>query len=138
MSFSVSYKGHFEETWKDYSNQYGAGWSQSNSEYVTVIFGYFPSNGQIDFRVRAQIGYYYEYNMPWKATGFVGQSGDWSNIQTISIPDGKVTISESPNPTPPSPTVPEFPITATLIAVLAAVSLLLIIGKRKPLGATIQ
>jgi parallel beta-helix repeat protein len=31
----------------------------------------------------------------------------------------------------PNPTIPEFPITATLIAVLAVVSLLLIIGKRK-------
>jgi hypothetical protein len=31
----------------------------------------------------------------------------------------------------PFPTVPEFPITATLIAVLVAVSLLLVLGKRK-------
>jgi hypothetical protein len=45
-----------------------------------------------------------------------------------------VTYTEntnSLNSVSPSPTVPEFPITAILIAVLAVVSLLLIIGKRK-------
>ncbi len=34
------------------------------------------------------------------------------------------------NPTP-SPTVPEFPLTVSLIAVLVAASLLLVIGKKK-------
>ena len=41
------------------------------------------------------------------------------------------TIIFSINTTTPSPTVPEFPITTSLVTVLSAVSLLLIIGKRK-------
>jgi len=98
LAFNVSYKGYFEDEWKYYSNNYGAGWNQANSEYVTVVFTRLPSEGQMDFRVRAQIGYYYEYNMPWKTTGFVGQSGDWSSIQTITIPQGSVSISTTPNP----------------------------------------
>jgi hypothetical protein len=36
------------------------------------------------------------------------------------------------NPSPvPTPTVPEFPITITLVTILASVSLLLVVGKRK-------
>jgi hypothetical protein len=46
---------------------------------------------------------------------FTGETSGWSNIQTISIPDGTVTISQitsttptiSPTPTS-SPTVPEL------------------------------
>jgi hypothetical protein len=41
------------------------------------------------------------------------------------------TISTEVNEITPIPSVPEFPITATLIEVLAVVSLLLMIGKRK-------
>jgi hypothetical protein len=45
------------------------------------------------------------------------------------------TTTTSPTP---SPTVPEFPLTATLIAVLTVVSLLLIISKRKPAVTHVQ
>ena len=47
-------------------------------------------------------------------------------LQTLPSPTEQPTITPTP-----SPSVPEFPITATLVAVLAAVSLLLMIGKRK-------
>jgi hypothetical protein len=62
-----------------------------------------------------------------------------TNLAIITVDDGKghtgtsIPISiTTPSSTPnPSPSVPEFPITALLIAVLVAVSLLLVIGKRK-------
>ncbi len=134
LSFNVSYKGHFENDWKYYSN-HGAGFSQSNSEYVTVIFTRPPSEGQIDFRVKAQIGYYYEYHMPWDAVGFVGQYGDWSSLQTISIPDGKVTITASTNPTP-TPTVPEESWLAVLPLFAIMLSTAIIIRHRKTTNLT--
>jgi hypothetical protein len=49
---------------------------------------------------------------------------------TLPYPTPTITPSSSNNPTP-TPTVPELPITASLVAVLVAVSLLLVIGKRK-------
>jgi hypothetical protein len=136
LAFNVSYKGYFEDDWNYYSNNYGAGWSQANSEYVTVVFTRLPSEGQLDFRVRAQIGYYYEYNMPWHTTGFVGQSGDWSNTQTIIIPEGSVSTS-TPNPSS-NPTATPTPIdTATptdtnladnsIVSLLASLALIVVV-----------
>ena len=129
-----SYKGYFEDTWKYYSNNYGAGWwSQSNSEYVSVVFTRLPSEGQIDFRVRAQIGYYYEYNMPYRTTGFVGQSGDWSNTQTIAIPDSSVSTStpkpsSNPTATPtPTNTIPVDNSTTSQITSLALATIAILV-----------
>lgn len=131
LSFNVSYKGHFEDTWKYYSN-YGAGWSKSNSEYVTIIFTEPPSEGQIDFRIKAQIGYYYEYYMPWEAYGFVGQSGDWSNIQTITITEGSTSASTSPSPNPtPTPTVPELSWLVIVPLMLSVFSVAIVARQRK-------
>jgi hypothetical protein len=51
-----------------------------------------------------------------------------TNITMIALTNETSTL----NPTiASSPTVPEFPITASLVSVIAAVSLLLVIGKRK-------
>ncbi len=133
LSFNVSYKGHFEDTWKYYSN-YGTGWSQPNSEYVTVAFIYPPSEGQVDFRVKAQIGYYYEYHMPRDEIGFVGQSGDWSSIQTIRIPEGSISTSTSSTESPtPTPTVPELSWLAflPLLSLLLSVAVAKLFRKRK-------
>jgi hypothetical protein len=85
-----------------------------------------PAGGKADFKVQAFIGYYNKtYNgMPFGENytyTFTGQSSEWSTTQTITIPAS----------TSPSPTIPEFPITVSLVAVLAAMSLLLIFGKRK-------
>lgn len=63
-------------------------------------------------------------------------SGDW-NQRFLLLPSSTVSPTPSSIPTPkvpvatPIPSVPEFPITATLIAVLAVVSLLLIVGRTK-------
>jgi hypothetical protein len=86
----------------------------------------FAPNSVIDFRVQAVSGsesndplFGYSANHPI----IVGTVSPWST-QTITIDSTSTNAS-------PSPSVPEFPITASLVAVLAAVSLLLVIGKRK-------
>ncbi|MCW3996496.1 MAG: hypothetical protein NWE98_10175 [Candidatus Bathyarchaeota archaeon] len=74
--------------------------------------------GQVDFRAMAVIGYIvivqdapnpFNIRHPYHDEFIALQSSDWSNIQTISIPDGKVTTSSAP-----TPTVPEL----TLLAIL--------------------
>ena len=92
-----------------------------------------PDSGKVDFSVEALTGYYNDtvsrYPVPggeFHTLTFIGESSGWSSIQTIDIP----ATSNSITPIP-SPTIPEFPITLSLVAVLVAVSLLLVMGKRK-------
>jgi hypothetical protein len=81
------------------------------------------AGGQIDFQVQAFIGYYTTlestpdplFFRTHTIYTFHGETSDWSNTQTISIPDGAVSTSTSPSPTPtltsnptPTLTVPEF------------------------------
>jgi hypothetical protein len=145
LFFNVSYKGYFEEQWNDYPPYNGStqeawnynGWfyEQIGSQDTVIFFNYLPKEGKIDFRVEAHIGYYnvtqiYPPNdpRPYYTYQFIGQSSGWSNAQTLNLADGSVTTGTSLTP---STSVPEFPITVTLIVVLAAVSLLLVIGKKK-------
>lgn len=97
--------------------------SQITNISLTVQSGFLVMGVQNDIEVEAMLGSIGRNggspSAPW---AFTGQTSDWSNTQTITIP--------SANPSP-SPSVPEFPITASLVAVLAAVTLLLVIGKRE-------
>jgi hypothetical protein len=70
--------------------------------------------GQVDFRAMAVIGYIvvvedavnpFNFRHPYHDMLVTLQSSDWSDIQSISVPDGKVTTYKSTNPTP---TVPEL------------------------------
>jgi hypothetical protein len=97
----------------------------------------------IDFQVQAVSGYYavtqkpgpipggpLQYQSPDGYTEITfneSQASDWSNPITVDLSKmAVVTLSATP-----SPTVPEFPITLSLVTILAIVSLLLVIGKRK-------
>ncbi len=132
LSYNVSSMGHYSDNWSYYPD---AWWKTplitSNGDYTVISFGYnydesnsytylmnIPESGQVDFRVEGLIGYFNEtikrYPVPggeFHVLSFMGESSGWSNIQTISIPDGKVITSESTNPavtSVPSPTVPEL------------------------------
>jgi|WetSurMetagenome_2_1015567.scaffolds.fasta_scaffold163935_1 hypothetical protein len=57
-----------------------------------------------------------------------------TNFTVLNLSPTPTQITNIPSQSPastPSPTVPEFPIILSLVAVLAAVSLLLIVGKKK-------
>jgi hypothetical protein len=88
---------------------------------ITVQSGFLTVGSQNDIEVEAMLGNIGRnadsVPAPW---AFTGQTSDWSTTQTQTIPS-----------TNPSPTTPEFPIAISLVAVLSAVSLLLIIGKKK-------
>jgi|LSQX01.1.fsa_nt_gb hypothetical protein len=102
----------------------------SNYHYDGTVDGQY--GGQVDFRAQTVVGYTvtvqdepnpFNIRHPYHIELVVLQTSDWSPTQTVIIP--------ATNTPSPSPTVPEFPITLSLVAVLAAVSVLLVIGKRK-------
>lgn len=111
---------------------------QSDSDYTSISVylhpqgnaTIVPADSIVDVQVEAMIGYIHrEYNpnhtsqLDMYPYVFTGEKSGWSSTQTLNIGESS-TIT-------PSPTVPEFPITATLIAILVAASLLLVVGKRK-------
>ncbi len=82
-------------------------------KYGSLVSQNIPSIGQLDIQVQALIGSpivhhtsdHLDLYNTWASFSFNGTSSNWSETQTISIPDGKVTISASAEA---SPTVPEL------------------------------
>ena len=129
LYFNFRYKGHYETQWTyepfnpDGKSAYAAGgwafgsfpkYTQSSSDYTTLTFnlhkfiGYssgFPSGGQLDFQMQAQIGNIFPSEGVSPSLGsyynFTGQTSDWSNTKTITIDQSSALPS-------PSPTVPEL------------------------------
>jgi hypothetical protein len=117
LYYNVRVKGHFaqEWAWKELYSPYepirngelGAhkqGPIQSGSEYTVISCSAdYPSDGRVDFQVQAMAGFYTEWwpftGVPGMAWRFTGQLSDWSNMQTISMSNGEVLVSTSPNPT---------------------------------------
>jgi hypothetical protein len=98
LFYYVSYKGHYAEDWDYYPpSTYGREYSaifihQSTSDYTVVQFRA-PSEGEMDFRVQAQIGYYNSSQEFYPVPGapitiytFNGEVSGWSATQTITIP----------------------------------------------------
>jgi hypothetical protein len=104
--YNIRIKGHYEEWGSDFDDVYGSGEmpTQSNSEYTvisynsegTYSFNLAPvsrmlevsPNGEIDFQVKALVGYRYEaVTVPgFHGWFFEGEESGWSNTQTITIP----------------------------------------------------
>jgi hypothetical protein len=142
INYNIRVKGHFEENWTNVFSETFDSPTMSNSTYTILVFSssdnttykgfyrgwgeiYAPSEGKIDFQVQAFVrGYVPSDSMFGGMSERTLTKSDWSNTQTITIGEE----SSTPNP---SPTVPEFPITLSLVAVLVSLSLLLVIGKRK-------
>jgi hypothetical protein len=155
--FNVREKGYFTDNWIELYRPSDGYPTQTNSEYTIITLGILgdngvslvtnakmidvPAGGQIDFQVQALIGAVHRgYNasatnqlemFPWV---FDGQTSDWSNTQTLTIPESLVSATPVPtlNPTlGPTPTVPEF--TATIAITFLAVTALAVavISRRK-------
>ncbi|MGD6853093.1 MAG: hypothetical protein ACQCN6_13625 [Candidatus Bathyarchaeia archaeon] len=129
LEYYVRFKGHSEENWwteqKTALNEvylYPQNASGKNTVIVYPQEG-FPISGQVDFQVQAIIATYRTIYYGFDAWEYDNRS-DWSSTQTITLPQNSLG---------PSATVPELPIVLSLVAVLAAVSLLLVTGKRKGL-----
>lgn len=104
--YNVRTKGHFTEDWGEWGEVYNPMEmpTQSNSEYTMIPFisdgglGFYldpaprmlqvSPNGQVDFQVKALVGYAYEavsgpgFHSPF----FTGKESGWSETQTLTIP----------------------------------------------------
>jgi hypothetical protein len=143
LYYNIRIRGHFAEQSQDWIELYRASdgyphqWSDSEYTILSYPLGVgshtylgtkmidLKAGDKVDFQVEAMSGYIHREvtSIPGAGWIFTGETSGWSNTQTITIP-----TTSSPGS---SPTIPEFPITTTLIAVLVAVSLLLVIGKRR-------
>jgi hypothetical protein len=104
MRYFIEAKGHFEEEWHRQANID----TQSSSGYTIVSFpAKSYAGGTVDFRVKAWLGFYYPGDAMVPAWYLWPRSSDWSNTQTITIPESQTSPpSTLPTPTPnqtPSP-----------------------------------
>ncbi|MDR2720621.1 MAG: hypothetical protein LBC03_07460 [Nitrososphaerota archaeon] len=106
LYYRAEYKGHFEDNWQEWGTKI----VQSTSGYTVVSHSKnYPAGYQLDFRVLAIIGYFYNAMpdrpiIPQYAFGWAETSA-YSNIQTFTMPDiyspntspsQTTTLSESP------------------------------------------
>ena len=115
LRWDIAFKGHFGEDWR--ISKQGPNWNESSKVIVFGLGTDIPagSGDQIDFKVRARIGYdtfipdpirsgfYHEGTLE-----FHGETSDWSNTQTITLPSGSTSISPNPTSTQnsmPTPTI---------------------------------
>ena len=104
LFYVIRWKGHFENwtatnalsslDYNYYINNYGVQASNSTytvKTYILASFSNVPDGGQLDFQVKAQIGYSYPYFgehapiMPIGINFQLVEESSWSNIQTITI-----------------------------------------------------
>ena len=134
--------------------------SGAESTVVSFIIGKetwqgIPSNGTVDIQMQAFFGNSSRYADPlyggllmFPIYTHIAES-DWSNIQTISIPDGAVTIAPYANPTlissqtpipyattSPTPTVPEFSWLAIFPLFVSVLLIEVMLKHRKTLKTT--
>ena len=134
LYYTVQIKGHNVQNWTNLfpyiPNSPSGLLPQSNTDYTVISESVqsLPTNVQLDLRVQCLL-----VN---QTIGFeiIGTS-DWSNTQTITIPEG--SVSTSPNPTStstqnPTPTVPEFSswVIPLLLTLMLAVAGLLVYRKK--------
>lgn len=116
--YNIRWKGHFEENWNSaFLANYGSGFFPRSTGTETVFStegqytcGFnipntanFSPGDQIDFQVEAMIGYVVDPG-PFESEIFQGETSGWSSTQTISIPNGSVSASPTPDETFAFPT----------------------------------
>jgi len=122
LYYMIENKGRFDDTWSYWLSRDNPPPIQSNSEYTIVswlarVNGYpVPDNAQVDFRVRAVVGYAYDTvresgSLAWMygvSAWYVQSqaSSDWSDTQTITITDSSSPVTSSQTVPPQNSTVP--------------------------------
>jgi hypothetical protein len=99
--YNIRFKGHFSNDWGYYRLHNGSSdgnLMQDNYVAYTVvpIDSYLPSEGQVDFQIEALTGYERGISTPLGTPRvIIGETSGWSNIQTLNIADGSVSITPS-------------------------------------------
>jgi hypothetical protein len=135
--YDVQSYGHFAnwtETYPQIQSPEGLNF-QSNSEYTMLNFsGIYPPGNEIDFRVRAILGYTYRHYFPGHlvpvySDEFVYASSNWSSAQTITVPEATPSPTAPTSYLTPHPTIePTQTPNSTINPTLAASSLPLILA----------
>ena len=123
LYYDIRYKGHFEGTWTElYTYDEGENVlpTATNSTYTLIsIPQNYPSDAQVDFQIRAINGTipadYPGINQPFAYWTY--QSSGWSNIETINVTDGSISITLFSNPTPTPTSISTSSPTPTLLPV---------------------
>lgn len=141
LYYYVRFKGHYENnenSWKYLPKElkYGYGpasncaeevWYYTLTNLASEYQLYFSDNSEVDFQVQALFG-----NQTLLTGGlgghwvFTGESGEWSNTQTVTI--------SAPTSAAPTPSIPELPVIVVLPLFLTILLILLIQSKRRPSG----
>lgn len=117
--------------------QFSFDFGEYKSIYIPPSFGEIEEGGQIDFKVEAFVGHtsaskYATQRGLETYYAYIGESSGWSDVQTVSVPDGKVTIAGSTDPTPTA-TLPELSLLVILPLLLAVFSVIAVFRYRKTL-----
>jgi hypothetical protein len=135
LHYEVHWKGHFETEWhQEYyplDNHYLISIEDARlkNEYSVFSFkDYWPQDAQIDFQVKARIGYV-QYDTSGAAGGlaglaFTGEESDWSSTQTINL-------LQTPSQPSSSPAIPEVSWLAIVPMFLSLLSIAWAVKHRK-------
>jgi hypothetical protein len=101
LYYGVRSKGHFSSDWSE--GTHNAFTDAYNSSYATIMYPteYYPPNTQVDFQIKAMIGYLKDSGYPeyyHMSPVFVGESSDWSSTQTITIDNDVSTPTSTESP----------------------------------------
>jgi hypothetical protein len=140
LYYNVRVKGHFEENWTELftnSGEYPSLGSYPEQDYKShcTVFSIpeaYPSNAQVDFQVEALAGYFtkvYLGNTPEYRNIFTGESSDWSDTQTLTIPAPSPTPTSAPKENPQ--TLPLEIVIGTVIAIVLVFAGLLVYFKKR-------
>jgi hypothetical protein len=119
LHYLVRWKGHFEHDWHQpyypLENYYMISPENAQLKNQYTLFTYkadystagwngmgptMPQNAQIDFQVKARIGYIKYISSSMAGLAFTGEESNWSNTQTITLTQ---TPTQPPTQTPTSP-----------------------------------
>ena len=105
LYYAIQTKAHFANWTYDSPDIYNLQ-VQSNSSYTVISFPTYQAGYQVDFRVAAVLGFYFDAlvtytgGIPFPDTLFIDKTSDWSRTQTFTMPSTTTTIT--PNPTAPA------------------------------------
>lgn len=109
LQYGIQKKGYYQTD--DYFLSGGTRVDTSSSEYTVVSFpaDQFTAGGTVVFRVKAILGFYYNYYYGLAPmTGFASEESDW-NEQSITLTDSSLTPSQTVPVTQPTSTSAESP-----------------------------
>jgi hypothetical protein len=146
LQYVIRWKGHYGQDWHEiyYDDPMDGftGFSANlESEYTVISFEgeyysseglkliyqgmytTFPPGAQVDFQVKARIGYVSRYPVPFTSGWtFTGEESSWSDTQTLTIGASETTTPSPTNSPMPSPQPESTELTAILGATIIAIA----------------